>query len=63
MVCHNTIQYTPCKKRHPQKKKKTFLNGHFPDRSFWPSKTAFKRVLQNQFPIENDDDNGDNFDA
>ena len=64
-------------------RKKTFLNGHCPDRSyppsprgngqrgpfFRPSKTTFKRVLQNQIPIdyddENDDyddDNGDNFD-
>ena len=24
MVCHNTIQYIPCKKRRPQKKKKRF---------------------------------------
>ena len=34
---------------------------------FRPSKTAFKRVLQNQILIENDDenddDNGDNFDV
>ena len=64
-------------------KKKTFLNGHCPDRSdsppcgatgkvvlfFQPSKTTFKRLLRNQIPIENDnendeydDDNGDNFD-
>ena len=61
--------------------KKTFLNGHCPDRSYpplpagqratWsffrPSKTTFRRVLQNQILIENDDenddDNGDNFDA
>ena len=60
--------------------KKTILNGHCPDRSyppgrgngqrspfFRPSKTTFRRVLQNQILIENDDenddDNGDNFDA
>ena len=34
---------------------------------FRPSKTTFRRVLQNQIPIENDDenddDNGDNFDV
>ena len=34
---------------------------------FRPSKTTFRRVLQNQILIENDDenddDNGDNFDA
>ena len=34
---------------------------------FRTSKTTFKRVLQNQIPIENDyengDDNSDNFDA
>ena len=37
---------------------------------FWPSKRTFQRVLWNQIPIENDnendeydDDNGDNFDA
>ena len=55
------------------KLKKTFLNGHCPDRSyppsprgngqcgpfFRPSKTTFKRVLRNQIPIENDDENGD----
>ena len=56
--------------------KKMFLNGHCPDRSypppprgatgnvvlfFRPSKTTFRRVLRNQIPIENDDDNGDNF--
>ena len=49
-----------------------FSNGHCPDRSysppprgpfFWPSKTTFMRVLQNQIPIENDDENGENFDA
>ena len=32
-----------------------------------PSKTTFRRLLRNQIPIENDDenddDNGDNFDA
>ena len=47
--------------------KKTFLNGHCPDRSyppngqrgpfFRPSKATFKRVLQNQIPIENDREN------
>ena len=52
--------------------KKTFLNGHCPDRSypsprargngqrgpfFRPSKTTFKRVLRNQIPIENDREN------
>ena len=50
---------------------KTFLNGQRAMWSFfWPSKTTFKRVLRNQIPIENDnendeydDDNGDNFDA
>ena len=30
---------------------------------FRPSKTTFRRVLQNQILIENDNENGDNFDA
>ena len=61
---------------------KNVLSGHCPDRSdppspgrgngqrgpfFRPSKTTFRRVLQNLILIENDyendDDNGDNFDA
>ena len=64
------------------RRKKTFLNGHCPDRSdpplprgatgnvvlfFSRQKTTFKRVLRNQIPIknydENDEYNGDNFDA
>ena len=68
------------KGRRPNEK--TFLSGHCPDGSypppsprgngqrgpfFRPSKTTFRRVLQNQILIENydenDDDNGDNFDA
>ena len=40
--------------RHPQKK--IFLNGHCPNRS----KTTVRRILQNQIPIENDDENYEN---